>query len=59
MLQNVEYSTLPLNKDVKFWQHFWAENILKVPAFDYMQMIYFTRKYMWYVNKNGEKKNVG
>ena len=58
MLQNVEYRTLPINKNVKFWHHFWAENILKVPTFDYMQIIYFTRKYMWYVNKNGEK-NVG
>ena len=28
MLQNVEYRTLPLNKNVKFGQHFWAENIL-------------------------------
>ena len=30
---NVEFPTLPLNmlnKNVKFWQHFWAENILKV-----------------------------
>ena len=54
MLQNVEYRTLPLNKNVKFWQHFWAENILKVPTFDSMQIIYFTI-YMWYVNANCEK----
>ena len=46
MLQKVEYRTLPLNKSVKFWQHFWAENILKVPTFDSMQIIYCTRKYM-------------
>ena len=31
MPQNVEYPTFPLDKNVKFWQHFWAENILKVP----------------------------
>ena len=31
MPQNVEYPTLPQNEDVKFSQHFWAENILKVP----------------------------
>ena len=31
MTQNVEYPTVPLNNNVKFWQHFWAENILKVP----------------------------
>ena len=29
MLQNVEYHTLPLDRNVKFWQHFWAEKILK------------------------------
>ena len=28
---NVEYPTVPLNKNVKIWQHFWAENITKVP----------------------------
>ena len=54
MLQNVEYRTLPLNKNVNFWQHFLAENILKVPTFDCMQII-FTRKYMWNVDKNCEK----
>ena len=31
MLLNVEYPTLLLDKNVKFWQHFWAENIFKVP----------------------------
>ena len=66
---NVEYPTLPLNKNVKFWQHFWAENILKVPLkgkgtwwwFDSMQIIHFTWKYMWNVNENceKEKKNCG
>ena len=55
MLQNVEYRTLPLN-NAKFWQHFWAENVLKVPTFDSMQNISFsTRKYMWNVNENCEK----
>ena len=28
---NVQYPTLPLNKNVKFSQYFWAENVLKVP----------------------------
>ena len=55
MLQNVEYLTLPLNKNVKFWQHFWTENILWVPTFDSMQIIYFTRKYLWNVIKNCER----
>ena len=55
MLQDVEYGTLPLNKNVKFWQHFWAENTLKVPTFDSMQIIYLTRKYMLNVNKYCEK----
>ena len=55
MLQNVEYRTLPLYKNVKIWQHFLTENILKFPTFDSMQIIYFTRKYMWNVNNNCEK----
>ena len=52
MLQNMEYPTLPLIKTYKFWQHFWAENILKVPtkgkgiSVDSMQIIYFTWKYI-------------
>ena len=32
MMQNVEYPTLPPIKMLDFWQHFWAENILKVPT---------------------------
>ena len=32
MLQNVEYPSPTSNINVKFWQHFWAENILKVPT---------------------------